>query len=84
MPPVVPCISSLVVYPDDALKQELRCPGCLYVIQLHTLHTVANVLGSVAGHFQPLSYIIGEVLQTTSGFSTHLRKAIVYSSIADP
>lgn len=91
MPPVVPWISSLVVYPDEALKHELRCPRCLYIIQLHnsvdggsltgccskilnlachqeeryptlglghqlalclqTLHTVASVLGSVAGHF---------------------------------
>jgi len=27
MPPVMPCISSLVVSPDEALKHELCCPG---------------------------------------------------------
>lgn len=27
MPPVEPCISSLVVFLDEALKQELRCPN---------------------------------------------------------
>ncbi len=26
MPSVEPCISSLIVSPDEALKQELRCP----------------------------------------------------------